>query len=419
MSIWPAKIDMETAVSGLSTSVETDIQPHIKRRITLLAFAAFTSAASIRVCDTILPQLAKTFGTTTGHAARVITAFAVAYGLFQLFYGPLGDRYNKYRLISFAAFACTLGNIGAAASLSLGWLIFFRALTGATAAAIIPLSMAWIGDSVPYERRQATLAHFLSGPLLGVVSGQFLGGFFADTLGWKWCFIVLAGVYVIVGILLHLELKRDKTIHTQPATEFMVSTTVSFPSQFLAVLRVQWARIVLMTVFMEGMVGFGTLAFVPSHLHDVFGISLTLAGALTAAFGLGGLLYTIIAARLVARIGERGLALGAAPLLGAAFLMYLLGPYWPWALPASCIAGLGFYMLHNTLQTNATQMTPKSRGTAVSLFVALFFLGQSVGVSLAALVVDRVGALWLFALASLLLPLVSIRFAYALRFRQA
>jgi predicted MFS family arabinose efflux permease len=397
---------------------DTGMRPQTERRIMLLAFAAFTSAASIRVCDTILPQLAKTFGVSTGQAAHVITAFAVAYGLFQLFYGPLGDRYNKFRLIAFAALACTLGNLGAACSPNLGWLIFFRAVTGATAAAIIPLSMAWIGDSVPYERRQATLARFLSGPLLGLVSGQFLGGLFADTLGWRWCFIVLAGIYVIVGTLLHLELRRDKSIHTRPASELMTPNAASFPKQVLAVLRVQWAQIVLLTVFIEGLIGFGTLAFVPSHLHASFGISLTLAGALTAAFGLGGLFYTIIAARLVVRIGERGLALGAAPLLGAAFLMYLLGPDWPWALPASFMVGLGFYMLHNTLQTNSTQMAPKSRGTAVSLFVATFFLGQSVGVSLAALVVDRAGALWLFAAAALLLPLVSIGFAYALRFRR-
>jgi predicted MFS family arabinose efflux permease len=391
---------------------------HVARRITLLTFAAYTSAASIRVCDTILPQLAKTFGISTGQASHVITAFAVAYGLFQLFYGPLGDRYNKYRLITIAAFACTLGNIGAAASPSLGWLIFFRALTGSTAAAIIPLSMAWIGDSVPYERRQATLARFLSGPLLGLISGQFLGGFFSDTLGWQWCFIVLAVIYVMVGTFLYLELRRDKPVHPQPAALTMKPKTMSFLDQVLAVLHVRWALVVLITVFFEGTIGFGALAFVPSHLHASFGISLTLAGSLTAAFGLGGLLYTIIAARLVAQIGERGLAFGAAPLLGVAFLMYLLGPDWPWALPASFTLGLGFYMLHNTLQTNATQMAPQSRGTAVALFVATFFLGQSAGVSLAALVVDRAGALWLFGLAALLLPIVSSCFAYALRFRR-
>ena len=53
--------------------------------------------------------------------------------------------------------------------------------------------------------------------------------------------------------------------------------------------------------------------------------------------------------------------------------------------------GLGFYMLHNTLQTNATQMVPESRGLAMSLFAFMLFSGQSVGVALAAPVMDRFG----------------------------
>jgi predicted MFS family arabinose efflux permease len=54
-------------------------------------------------------------------------------------------------------------------------------------------------------------------------------------------------------------------------------------------------------------------------------------------------------------------------------------------------AGLGFYMFHNTLQTNATQMAPQARGIAVSLFAACFFLGQTVGVAVASLAAERFG----------------------------
>ena len=58
--------------------------------------------------------------------------------------------------------------------------------------------------------------------------------------------------------------------------------------------------------------------------------------------------------------------------------------------------GLGFYMLHNTLQTNATQMTPQARGTAVAIFSSALFIGQTVGVGTGALVIDRFGAVPLF-----------------------
>ena len=79
------------------------------RAIALLALAAFVSASAFRICDPMLPQLAAEFGASTGQAARAVTAFAVAYGVLQMFFGPVGDRYGKYRVVSVATFACALG----------------------------------------------------------------------------------------------------------------------------------------------------------------------------------------------------------------------------------------------------------------------------------------------------------------------
>jgi predicted MFS family arabinose efflux permease len=59
--------------------------------------------------------------------------------------------------------------------------------------------------------------------------------------------------------------------------------------------------------------------------------------------------------------------------------------------PAIALIGLGYYMLHTTLQTNATQMAPEARGLAVSFFAFALFTGQSVGVALAAPIMDRYG----------------------------
>ena len=134
-----------------------------RRTIALLTLAGFVSAAAVRVCDPMLPALAREFGTTTGHAARTITSYAVSYGLLQFLYGPLGDHYGKFRVVAVTTLACALGSAGAALAGSLGALVAWRAVSGATGAGIIALALAWIGDAVPYERRQATLARFLSG----------------------------------------------------------------------------------------------------------------------------------------------------------------------------------------------------------------------------------------------------------------
>lgn len=64
-------------------------------------------------------------------------------------------------------------------------------------------------------------------------------------------------------------------------------------------------------------------------------------------------------------------------------------------------AGLGFYMLHNALQTQATQMAPQARGSAVTLFACLLFFGQSTGVLLVAQTVDHGGLAWAYTAAAL------------------
>jgi MFS transporter, YNFM family, putative membrane transport protein len=72
-------------------------------------------------------------------------------------------------------------------------------------------------------------------------------------------------------------------------------------------------------------------------------------------------------------------------------------------------------MVHNTLQTNATQMTPQARGTAVGLFSSALYIGQTAGVAVGALVIDRAGAPPLFLATAAALPALAIWFVSALK----
>jgi predicted MFS family arabinose efflux permease len=56
-------------------------------------------------------------------------------------------------------------------------------------------------------------------------------------------------------------------------------------------------------------------------------------------------------------------------------------------------------MLHNTLQTEATQLAPEARGLSVSLFAIVLFTGQAVGVALAGWALDRWGGTPVFLVA--------------------
>ena len=363
----------------------------------------------------MLPDLARTFSASPAETAHVVSGFAVAYGLLQAFFGPLGDSIGKYRLIALTTLACTLGTLGAALASSLDYLVLARALTGASAAGIIPLSMAWIGDTVPYEERQATLARFLGGQILGVIGGQFIGGVFADTLGWRWAFGFICGLYLLVGLLVFLESRNNPSTRHTPAPSGQQRNGVL--AQATKVFGAPWARVILAVVFLEGTVVFGGLAFVPSYLHERFALSLSMAGAVMGLFGIGGLTYIAFARYFVRRFGEVGLAFFGGLVIALAWCLMAFGNAWAWALPASYLSGLGFYMLHNTLQTNATQMAPEVRGTAVSLFASAFFMGQALGVVLAADLLARAGASALFMLAAMAMPVIGGVFANLLHKR--
>lgn len=364
--------------------------------IVALSMAAMASGVSMRLTDALLPRLADEFAISLGQASWVITVFAVAYGLSQALFGPLGDRFGKLRVITWACVASAGTALLCGLAPGHHSLLAGRLLAGATSAAVIPLAMAWIGDSVPYERRQPVLARFLIGQITGFATGVWAGGYTAEHLPWRTPFFGVAGLFLLAAMVLLLARRRLAAAVLQPPGR-PGGAVITMVRQFRAVLAQPWARVVLVVVFCEGAAVYGPFAFIAAHLHQRFGLPLSTVGGLVMGFALGGLVFALGAQVLVARLGEAWLVRGGSWLIAAALATIAFAPAWGWAVPACMVMGLGFYMLHNTLQTNATQMAPERRGTAVAAFACCFFLGQSVGVGLAGLVVDRAGTGWVLA----------------------
>jgi predicted MFS family arabinose efflux permease len=145
----------------------------------------------------------------------------------------------------------------------------------------------------------------------------------------------------------------------------------------------------LVSVFIEGALVFGTLAFIPTILHLRLGMSLTAAGSVVMLFGLGGLCFAIFSPSLVRSLGEVKLIRAGACVIAISMLTIGYSPSWWFTLPACFLFGLGFYMMHNTLQINATQMVPARRGAAVAAFASCFFFGQAVGVGATGYLLDK------------------------------
>ena len=360
--------------------------------IVALSLAAFGSGMSLRLTDPQLPKLATEFGVSLASASYVITCFAVAYGVSQLFFGPLGDRFGKYLVVAWGSALCALTALLCALAPSFGMLLFARLLAGATAASLIPLSMAWIGDVIPYHERQPVLARFLLGQILGVSAGVFVGGLAADFFSWRLPFFAISVGFVLISITL-FRLNGRLPDYARVRNQSEGAVIARMIREFSQVLAGRWPKVVLTTVFIEGMFLYGAFAFIATHLHGAHGMPLSQAGLLVMLFGFGGVLFAMAAGTLVRRLGEIGLTRWGAVIAAGSLLAIGIAPHWAWAIPGCFLTGLGFYMLHNTLQINATQMAPERRGAAVSAFASCFFLGQSLGVGIAGVIADRMGTM--------------------------
>jgi predicted MFS family arabinose efflux permease len=372
------------------------------RTLVLLALAGFVSGASMRVSDPLLPTLATEFGARVRDAAWVLTAFTAAYGVFQVIHGSLGDRFGKLRMIAIGLVLAAVAAAGCAFATSLPALVLFRFLTGMTAGAVIPLSLAFIGDKVDYAGRQALLGRFIAGTLLGQSVGPLIGGVLSDTVGWRATFLLLGAAFLATGGLLAREARllgdRGGGRHAPPW------------QRYASLLRSARARPVLATVGIEGFLFFGAFGFVGTYLKQRFGLSDTVAGLAVAGFGVGGLSYSLVVGRLVRGLGETGLVRGGGVTLLICFAMLAVAPSAWLAAPFVVAMGFGFYMLHNTLQVRATEMAPEARGAAVSFFAFALFLGQAVGVFTYGWVGEHAGYAPGFAVTGVALLVLALRF---------
>lgn len=403
-----ASIDVEAAAAP-------DVPRHARGQqaalsLTLLGLGAFLVTADSRVVNPLLPLIAADFRTDIGRAGFLVTAYTIPYGLFQLLYGPLGDRLGKGRVITGAMFLFAVGTAACALAPTLLLLNLLRFLTGMAAAAMIPLSLAYIGDAVAYGERQAAIGKFLTAIALGQMLSTSLGGVVGDFLSWRYIFLAYGVVSLVVALYFWraAAAAREEPVLAAPAR----GTTLQ---RYAILLGDPVARLVLFAVFVEGAFFYGGFAYAGSYLRERFNLLYLLIGLLLGGFGIGSLVYSRAVRWLVRRLGEPGMILTGGCLVALCYAALPLLPAWWLFIPLSITLGLGFSMMHSTLQTKATELAPAARGTAVSLFAFSLFLGQGIGAALLGLLVNRQAYDVMFDLSGGVIAILAIAVALRLR----
>jgi len=378
------------------SSQPDDLDAAARRLILLYGLTAFTTSVASRSLDPILPEIARDLAVTTDRVALLATAFALPYALVQPFLGPVGDALGKRRIIATGAILSGLALVACAMASSLGALFAFRALAGAAGGGIYPLVIATFGDRVPLAQRQVALSRLLAFATAGQIAGGVVSGLVHGVVDWRG--IVAGGAVAVLamGIVLLRDLWRE------PDRAGGRLDVAAAGRRYAGIVRIPLARILYGSVAAEGLLVFGLTPYVAALVAG-WGIGGPLqAGMAIGAFGAAGVAYTFLVGPLLGRFGLRVMlrlagvtvALGFAALAwtgwraGAAPPPFGIAP----VVAGMFLIGLGYFALHNSLQTRATEVAPKARGSAVSLHAFSFFVGQSLGPVLFGTLLTALGA---------------------------
>ncbi|HET7525823.1 MAG TPA: MFS transporter [Burkholderiaceae bacterium] len=339
---------------------------------------AFASGFAMRTIDPLILPIAQRFAVTPATAALLATAFALPYALVQPFLGPLGDRFGKARCIRICATVMTMAIAAGAVAPSFGWLLASRLVAGGFAGGIIPLVLAGLGDAYALQERQVAMGRML----VVIISGQMLGsaasGLIGDAFGWRSALAVAAAIALLATASSAWSLRA-----ASPAANAPAGAAPSFRALYAQVFANPKAPWLYGAVVCEGALVCGLFPYVGQLLvaHGGSGVEAapSQAGLVLGAFGIGGILYGLTVRRLIQALGVRRMCAVGSVAVAAVYALLAWLPAWWLHVLAMVVCGIGYYMLHNSLQIEATELAPSARGSAVALFACGFFVGVGLG----------------------------------------
>jgi len=375
--------------------------------LALLSSLAFLVSIDSRMVAPLLPAIATSVRASVGATGLIVTAYAIPYGLFQIAYGPLADRFGKVAVVRVAVLLFGAGTLGCGLTGDLFSLTVLRIVTGAFAACVFPMTLAYIGDVFPMSQRQTAIGNLVTITSVATVMSPAIGGIFASVLSWRALFIVCGAATFLPAIwLFRIPQSRGTALGSYGLRALV--------APFGSVLRSRAALTIDGLVFAEGALTAG-LTYLGAFLYDDFHLDYTRIGLLLGLYGVGSVVTARNIGRIARRIGSPALVGGGAVLLALSYLV-LLGPHSQVLFAAAMLAmGSGFVLCHSTLQTRITEAVPEKRATAVALFAFSLFLGGGAGTAVLSVILTTAGYQAVISVCGMGLLLFAVGGAIAMR----
>lgn len=353
---------------------------YLRYSVALLFLVNVVNYMDRSVINVLIEPIRSEFGLSDAQIGLLTGyAFALFYAVAGLFLANLADRVSRRALmsISIALWSIMTALTGTAKSF---WHLFVTRIgVGVGEASTIPASYSLLADYFPPARRALTIGIVSSGTMVGVMVGSMLGGYVADTLGWRWAFLAAAAPGIPLALLVAWTLK-------DPVRGASDGIAVTAPiGLMVGVKQLLLNRSALLLILSFAFITFlaqGVITWIPAYLMRRFDVPLSTVGAgFGLAIGLGTAMGSVLGGTITSRLASRDIAwltrfpLWITPLIWVCYEMMLLAPSYTLALAAitvcSVMSGASFGPVLSAMQTVAP---PNLRSTTAGLngFVASF-----------------------------------------------
>src|SRR5207342_1709621 len=403
-------------------------------------FATFMEVLDTTVVNVSLPHIAGTLSASIDEATWALTSYLVANAIILPMTGWLASMFGRKNLLMLSVIGFTAASFLCGLAPTLGSLIFFRILQGATGGALQPLSQAVLLEAFPPNERGKAMGFWGLGIVVAPILGPVLGGWLTDNYSWRWVFyinipvgvasIVMTKLFIFdppylrqqtrridywgIGMLAvgigALQIVLDKGQEDDWFSSRFITTLAIISAVTIVALivhelttddpvvdlRVFKERSYAIGVFLMTVVGFvlyGSLVLLPIMLQTLLGYPSLQAGIAMAPRGIGSFFMMPITGALTGRFDARklltiGLVVGGGTLLWLSYLNLQAG-YWDIFWP-QLVQGGGLALLFVPLTTVSMDPIPREKmGNATSLFNLMRNIGGSIGIATTGTMIAR------------------------------
>ena len=352
--------------------------------ILLFAVATGQAVSSNYLAQPLLDTLRDQFGVTAAVAGLIVTTAQVGYAAGLILLLPLGDLFERRRLITTLAVITVAGLAAAAVAPSIGFFIAAAGLIGITSV-MAQLLVPFAATLAPEAERGRVVGSVMSGLILGILLGRTVSGIVSQVAGWRTTYALAAVLMLVLAVVLYVKLPR-----------YRQSAGLSYPKLLASVLDIARGEPVLRRRALYGVFSFGGFSVLWTTLAFLLaGPEYGYSDGIIGLFGLVGAAGALTAS-VVGRFTDRGwvywLTGGASGLMLGGFVFLWFGGHSLAALLAGVVLlDVGSQGVHISNQSEIYRLRPAARNRINAFYMTSCFLGAAAGSASAAFAYDHWG----------------------------